>query len=407
MFCPDAFLSLFAEKHMPRRKLRRPNWPYLLAVSGILLLILAYLVLQTVAGAHSSGRRGDPNDWWLAFVAASIDAMLATWFAAVGASIGSFLNVVAFRLPLGRHVGGHSGCFYCQTPIAGSDNIPVLAWLRLRGRCRTCRLPISVQYPLVELGVAVIFLVIYLVELRTGGANLPGAEGDHSHGLLQLSLTSPVVERVASYLFVLAGLIGGALIAVRRQEVPLKLYMWLLGPWVIVALIQPDVIVVDWRQAELSGVTQRLDALASILCGLVAALALGRMLLPISFPGADPRLLAGDFETGQARHFLGAMAIAGSVVGWQGVVSLGWCTLLTAVPLAWVLKRFYPRLEFSDPTVWLWLGLLIFRTIWINLQELQIFPASWPVVIGQVSGALLLAPMAWLLRHQRPLPLDP
>lgn len=78
--------------------------------------------------------------------------MEAITFAGVlGAIFGSFLNVVAYRLP--RHeslVRPASHCPYCGTAVKPYDNIPILSWLLLRGRCRTCSEPISPRYPLVE-----------------------------------------------------------------------------------------------------------------------------------------------------------------------------------------------------------------------------------------------------------------
>ncbi len=70
----------------------------------------------------------------------------------IGLAVGSFLNVVIYRVPLGLSiVRPGSACPGCQTPIATRDNIPVLSWLLLKGRCRVCREPISGRYPLVEL----------------------------------------------------------------------------------------------------------------------------------------------------------------------------------------------------------------------------------------------------------------
>jgi leader peptidase (prepilin peptidase) / N-methyltransferase len=74
-----------------------------------------------------------------------------------GAIIGSFLNVVVYRLPRGEslsHPGSH--CPSCDAPVKPYDNVPVLAWLWLRGRCRSCDAPISPRYPLVEAGTAVL-----------------------------------------------------------------------------------------------------------------------------------------------------------------------------------------------------------------------------------------------------------
>ena len=69
-----------------------------------------------------------------------------------GAIVGSFLNVVVARVPAGESiVHPRSRCPACRTPIAWYDNVPVLSWLLLRGRCRICRVAISFRYPLVEL----------------------------------------------------------------------------------------------------------------------------------------------------------------------------------------------------------------------------------------------------------------
>jgi len=69
-----------------------------------------------------------------------------------GLAIGSFLNVVIYRVPLHESiVTPRSKCPTCATPILERDNIPVVSWLILRGKCRSCRAPISSRYPLVEL----------------------------------------------------------------------------------------------------------------------------------------------------------------------------------------------------------------------------------------------------------------
>jgi len=76
----------------------------------------------------------------------------------IGAVVGSFLNVVIYRVPRGRSIvwpGSH--CPYCGLPIRPRDNVPILRFLWLRGRCRECHGPISFQYPLVEAGSGVLF----------------------------------------------------------------------------------------------------------------------------------------------------------------------------------------------------------------------------------------------------------
>lgn len=79
----------------------------------------------------------------------------------VGLLTGSFANVVIHRVPAGASVvSPPSACPGCDTPIRPLDNIPVLSWLVLRGRCRHCRAPISPRYPLVEVGTAVVLAAI-------------------------------------------------------------------------------------------------------------------------------------------------------------------------------------------------------------------------------------------------------
>lgn len=78
--------------------------------------------------------------------------------AVVGLLIGSFLNVVVWRVPRGESVvSPPSACPACGTGIRRRDNVPVLSWLVLRGRCRDCSAPISARYPLVEAATAVVF----------------------------------------------------------------------------------------------------------------------------------------------------------------------------------------------------------------------------------------------------------
>lgn len=80
-----------------------------------------------------------------------------------GLIIGSFLNVVVYRVPAGLSVvRPASRCSACTTPIRPRDNIPVISWLLLRGRCRDCSEPISPRYPLVEALTGALFVVMAL-----------------------------------------------------------------------------------------------------------------------------------------------------------------------------------------------------------------------------------------------------
>lgn len=88
----------------------------------------------------------------------------ALFLFAFGGCVGSFLNVVVYRVPDGRSVvTPPSRCPRCGAMLPWHDNLPVIGWLLLRGRCRRCRSRISVQYPLIELLVGLLFAGTYLV----------------------------------------------------------------------------------------------------------------------------------------------------------------------------------------------------------------------------------------------------
>ena len=91
-----------------------------------------------------------------------MDPVLATAIFVTGLAFGSFLNVCIYRLPIGISVvTPRSACPHCKEQIAFYDNMPVLSWLILRGRCRHCKAPISPRYLLIELLTGALFLACY------------------------------------------------------------------------------------------------------------------------------------------------------------------------------------------------------------------------------------------------------
>jgi leader peptidase (prepilin peptidase)/N-methyltransferase len=95
----------------------------------------------------------------------SLSLMLVLFTASIvglfGLAIGSFLNVVVYRVPMGASiVSPPSACPNCHSEIKAYDNIPILSWLVLRGHCRNCKTSISIRYPLVEAGTAVFFVAV-------------------------------------------------------------------------------------------------------------------------------------------------------------------------------------------------------------------------------------------------------
>ena len=119
-----------------------------------------------------------------------------------GAVIGSFLNVVAHRVPLGESlVSPPSRCPECEAPVKPYDNVPVVSWLLLRGRCRNCGTRISPRYPLVELATALVFAAVVAVrgfdndlvlELPFVAALIALAAIDFDHKLLPNKIVYPL-----------------------------------------------------------------------------------------------------------------------------------------------------------------------------------------------------------------------
>ncbi len=101
----------------------------------------------------------------LSLVLGSVAAML------LGLAFGSFVTLVTYRLPRGEPIfRGRSRCPSCAAALGPRDLVPVLSWLAHRGCCRRCGAPVSVRYPIMELVLAVLFVVVYLHV----GATLPG-----------------------------------------------------------------------------------------------------------------------------------------------------------------------------------------------------------------------------------------
>jgi leader peptidase (prepilin peptidase) / N-methyltransferase len=113
--------------------------------------------------------------------------LLAALAGVFGLAVGSFLNVVIYRVPIGKSiVYPASACPNCGSGIHAYDNVPVVSWFALRGKCRNCSESISARYPLVELGTGLLFFVVALPLSA------------------QLASPAPTVEEAASALTLIA-----------------------------------------------------------------------------------------------------------------------------------------------------------------------------------------------------------
>lgn len=264
-------------------------------------------------------------------------AVAAAFLFAFGACVGSFLNVVAYRLPEGLSViHPPSRCPTCGGRLAWRDNLPILGWLILRGRCRHCREPISPQYPIVEAFTASLFAVLYLLYFTLPpreaiGAGLGSWLGGstawwHGQGF---AFAWPAFVAV---LGLVSGLIAATLADLRTFLIPqpitrtvtiLALVAWAVQPAMGLAWrardLAPPIPVPSWPIA---------GAALGGLAGTLVALALKRLgVIPESFADWSEHVKEGDAITAypHARRemrkeaaFLLPVA-AGIALGWFAV----------------------------------------------------------------------------------------
>lgn len=211
--------------------------------------------------------------------------LLAPPVAVLGACVGSFLNVVAWRLPRQESLilpGSH--CPRCGTPLRWHDNIPLLGWLLVRGRCRHCRQPIAARYPLVELLSAGLWVLMLLAR--------PAAMGEAAAPLLLL--------------------LGG----------------WLLASWLLpMVLIDLDRM---WLPEPLCRWGLLLGIACTALLGFSQGPATGRALLLDHLLAAALGLLAFESVSSIAERLIGRPALglgdaklAALMGAWLGLVGLG------------------------------------------------------------------------------------
>jgi len=159
--------------------------------------------------------------WWAALGVAAL----------VGGLVGSFLNVVAWRLPNGRSVvHPPSACPHCGRPIRPWHNVPVLGWAMLRGKCADCASPIAVRYPLVEAACAGLWALLFVVMVPTAETLLEpgalpafGAFALYFSALLAISLIDAdhfIVPDVISLPLIPLGITAVALLSPLTTRVP-------------------------------------------------------------------------------------------------------------------------------------------------------------------------------------------
>jgi len=268
----------------------------------------------------------------------SFEFLVAAWFFMFGACIGSFLNVVIYRTPRGFSLLGSSRCPYCRSSIRFYHNIPVFAWISLRGRCRDCRLPISPRYPLVEFATGMIFLVLAILELFLAGENLPA-----DYGRMRLSVSWLVHhfpwDLVAVFLYhsaLLSILLSWALIKFDGHMLP-KFYIVLaMTVGLAVPAMNPSAQPVPWMSALPAWMADQswMNRLDTSVIGLICGSGVGLVLSLVRIVNRP----AVAQSTPYTRDTVAVLGLVGLFLGWQAVLSIAGIAacmrLLAAVPLA-------------------------------------------------------------------------
>ncbi len=379
---------------MPRRKRRNKYFvvaAILVAVSLFIYLVVVPIVQWVVDLNTEKPTMYVVNDQTLeerirGFV---VKAIGVVWFFALGATTGSFLNVVVYRMPKGRSVTGSSHCPYCTARIRLSDNIPVFGWLMLGGRCRTCRLPISARYPIVEFVMAAIFGILLFVELLTGGANLPyGSRYPYANGFIWIIFYTKW-DMVGLYLYhtlLYWTLLGYALIKLDGNRIPWKLTLFTGSLGLAIPLIFAEV---AWNiHTSARADYSLLDRLTTSGLGVGVGIALGVAISSI-LAWTQPNTVPPSRQQSAAIVTLG---LVGLFLGWKAVLSVAALAvvldlLIRIVGLVW---NSCSAIPFSFAAL---AATLLQVCIWRNLTQLHWWPGASATTLSMVlsCAAILIA----------------
>ena len=248
--------------------------------------------------------------------------VIVLFSAVFGGAVGSFLNVVVYRLPNGLSlVAPPSHCPICKTPIRWFDNVPVFGWMMLGGRCRHCRCWIPIRYPLVEALTAAMFAALAIVE-------------------------DPLAVAYPYHLMLLCTLLCSALIEVDGHRPPLRLFVPALIVGLVTPLVWPTVQPAHWVGLYPTGTANMLDALIQVGAGVVAGGVLWLMMLGWRRIQAS----ASDVARPSAGTFLDTIC-AGAFLGWTVLPVL---VVATLAAYAVFLCLWRGHLRVSTPlSVWL------------------------------------------------------
>ncbi|MEM0926019.1 MAG: prepilin peptidase [Planctomycetota bacterium] len=276
-----------------------------------------------------------------------VAAFIFIWFLYVNGSIGSFLNVVAWRLPRGLGIGGRSQCPQCEKALPGKDNVPVLGWISLRGRCRFCSQPISPRYPLIEAIVAITLSLIAITQVYD--VALPGEPIQFRWGPpWPPRLTWDVLTILVYHTVVYTYLWAFVLIRIDGITIPRKMITYALAVAVVPMLVYPPVTIVPWQlprpEAWLPD-GKHFDALMRVITALVTAALVGRALAKGLCPGADLKMDPLGSGTTKLVDLIALISLPTLLLGWQSIASV----ILLASILAFLLRPLLSAIPSNAP----------------------------------------------------------
>lgn len=334
------------------------------------------------------------------FIPRLMDVVNVVWLFFVSSAIGSFLNVVAWRMPRGESVNGRSYCPRCQTQLKARDNFPVFGWLALGGRCRTCRLPISPRYPIVEAVVGITLTLVGVFELYR--LALPNQLVFwHGGPLWTPHIDQQLLFTVTYHIVVLSFAWAFGLIRMDGKPLPAKLVATAMAVLVIPMLALPMLMVVPWQTVypvdpqdwDPSGLY--IDALMRVITSVAIAVVIGRFLGRSLCPGADPKLDPLGWRTRRLLDLITILCVPAILLGWHVTAAI---TVVAAL-FAAISKRCVPdscdalgRLAVAMP-----IATAVALCLWRFLEQVPFWPgvgkSPWTILVW---FALLFIVPIWL-----------
>lgn len=299
---------------------------------------LVYLLLWPESDGFSSHQKDLPEgfvvekmSFWELLRVRSAKLFVFSLFAYLGACVGSFLNVVASSLPRGESIAlRSSACPKCGTEIRRIDNLPIMSYLALQGRCRACKVQIPVRYFAVEVVVGTIFSSLFLYELVTGAANVPSFQHYHFAGILWIILYAkwPVIGIYFYHVFMFSCLVVFALMETDRLRCSRRASITLIGLFAAFAVVAPTLLPVAFDEFLPTKIADSLPpiavrAISCVVGGIVGwMIALGSRRLGIGTSSPVPFVLLGVSLGWQATVTIAFFWIVASLV-WNAMTKRG------------------------------------------------------------------------------------